>query len=104
MSSKRTLSILILILFILLSACREEEATSPTPEATDVAEVEVTDTAVPQPTDTVVSQPESIGLLPLDNNVNPAPTVIGQNPALGEELPLDGTLEIYFDQPMNPEA
>ncbi len=79
--------ILFCILIILAVSCREEETPTPSP----------TSTAVPQPTNTPA--PSLIG------NAGPLhPRVIGQNPTQGQEAPLDGVFEVYFDQPMQPDT
>lgn len=76
-----------LILLFAISCRRGQETPTPTPTA-------------PAPTAT----PVGLGLAPLEDASALAPQVIGRHPAPGEELGLDGYLEVYFDQPMNPTA
>ena len=83
--------VLIITLLIFSASCREAEETATPPAPT------ATHTAVPQPTDT--PEPSLIdGSAPLH------PRLVGQHPAAGEEAPLDGIFELYFDQPMHPET
>ena len=86
--------------FLLLTAvsCNErDEADTATPAATAVGPT--TNTPVPEST-----PPETNAVSSLFAEAGPLhPRMVGQLPALGEELPLDGTFEIYFDQPMQPE-
>ncbi len=83
-------SLLLIVLFAISISCRREQE-PPTPTALP-----------PQPTPTAT--PVGFGLVPLEDDSAIAPQVIGRNPAPGEELGLDGHLEIYFDQPMNQAA
>src|SRR5690606_15774076 len=48
-----------------------------------------TPAAAPSPTVNVAELPPT------------APQVVAQRPYPGEELPLDGSIDVYFDQPMN---
>lgn len=75
--------------FFLLGACRE--VNQPTATAVSATPIPVSATPPPTPFLLDLGQP-----LP--------PQVIGQNPPPGAELPLDGALEIYFDQPMQPDT
>ncbi|MCP4361415.1 MAG: hypothetical protein GY796_25675, partial [Chloroflexi bacterium] len=88
---------LFFFLIILLASCREAEETA-TPPATAVPPTTETQPInTPSPTNT----PEPT----LFDDAGPLhPRVIGQNPALGEEAALDGRFELYFDQPMQPDA
>lgn len=89
MSTKfwRPLLSFVLILLLAISCRRGQETPTATP---------------PLPTPTAT--PAGLGLAPLEDASALAPQVIGRHPAPGEELGLDGRLEIYFDQPMNPTA
>ncbi|MCA9960063.1 MAG: Ig-like domain-containing protein, partial [Anaerolineales bacterium] len=102
MSPKRAV-FLLLFVFLLVTAvsCREEEATpTPTlPTATAVA-AQPTDTPPPPASPT----PTGLGIVTLDDSTPLAPSIIGQNPAIGEETAPDGSFEIYFDQPMDETA
>ncbi|MCI0396839.1 MAG: Ig-like domain-containing protein [Chloroflexi bacterium] len=84
---------LTLILLFVLVACRREEPT-PTPGVT------VTPTATAQ---TVTTPPGQDLPLIGDPQALPRPKVIGRSPTAGEELAVDGAIEIYFDQPMDTE-
>ncbi len=81
-----------LILFVLLMitavSCREEEKPTPTPTSTPIV-----NTATPAPTPFLLDLGQPL-----------PPQVIGQHPAAGEETPLDGVFELYFDQPMQPDT
>ncbi|HUM70682.1 MAG TPA: Ig-like domain-containing protein, partial [Chloroflexota bacterium] len=81
-----------LIVFVLLMftavSCREEEKPTPNPTPTTIA---ITPTPAPTP-------------FLLDLGAPLPPQVIGQHPAAGEEAPLDGAFEVYFDQPMQPDT
>jgi alpha-2-macroglobulin len=77
---------LLIVLLVILAACRGEDET-PTPKAGPTA----APPAATQPA------PGLIG----DMAADPQPRVIGRNPAAAEELAPDGTIEIYFDQPMD---
>ena len=85
--------VLLFILVILASSCREEK-----PALDDTA------TAMPAITPT----PRAVETVPpvsLVANAAPAyPRVIGRYPAAGEEAGLDSVFEVYFDQPMRPDA
>ena len=85
--------VLLIILLIFSVSCQEEEAT-PTATATSPP---ATQTAVPEPTDTPA--PSLI-----EGTEDLHPRLVGQHPAAGEEAPLDGIFELYFDQPMHPET
>ncbi len=96
MSPKRVITLLLLVFLLALTiSCRQEEAT-PTPETATATAVSV------QPT--VFPTPAGLGIVSLNDTSPLAPAVIGQNPALGEEAPLDGSFEVYFDQPMDEAA
>lgn len=111
--SKSYLSALFLLLVAFaLAACSDADST-PTPppvvatESTTIPQATAVDeeaTAVPaSPTPIPSPTIASLGLVPLDDN-SPLPAgIIGQNPAPGQEVGLDGTIEIYFDQPMDPD-
>lgn len=62
------------------------------------------ETATPTPTPTLPAQNPTVTPIPslFTAAEAPHPRLIGQNPAAGEEAPLDGTFELYFDQPMDP--
>lgn len=95
---RHTRLLFLLPIFLLLFAvtCRNEE--EPTPTATAVSDTAVPPTTIP-PTPTPSPTPFLLDLgMPLP------PQVIGQNPSPGQELPLDGAFEIYFDQPMQPDT
>ena len=78
---QRTLRLVLLVLLLALMACNlpligpvGEQATPPTPTP-DVSKLPPT-----------------------------APKVVAQRPYPGEELPLDGSVDVYFDQPMNHQS
>jgi hypothetical protein len=83
---KRTLVFALGLLFLLgvLTGCQTGE---PLPTPVPSLEVVLPPTAVPEATSTP--------LPPLP------PRLLGQSPASGEELALDGALELVFDQPMD---
>ena len=83
----------IVLCLIVLTACRREEPT-PTPETPTAAPTSV----APQPT--AVPDVEEI-LLIADPDAQPRPKVIGRSPDAGQELAVDGAIEIFFDQPMD---
>ncbi|MCB8945666.1 MAG: Ig-like domain-containing protein [Ardenticatenaceae bacterium] len=87
----------VLLLVITAVNCREnDESATPAPTATAVPPT--TDTATTHPT------PTTNAITALLAEADPLhPRMVGQLPAAGEELPLEGTFEIYFDQPMHPE-
>ncbi len=70
---------LLLLLTLIVAGCGEKTATSPVGEATEPVEL-------------------------VDDGRPLAPSVIGQDPPLGEETQLDADLEIFFDQAMDAEA
>ena len=103
-----------LILFLIIIGanvgCADQ---SPTPAPTDTAiSAAPTDTAVspsptnsPQPTDTIAPSPTPIpGIIDAANkDLRARPKVVGQNPPPGAEMEPDDSIEIYFDQPMDPD-
>ncbi|KAA3658961.1 MAG: hypothetical protein DWQ04_23605, partial [Chloroflexi bacterium] len=100
MSATRLLKVLLFVFLLLLVGCGEPDV--------EVIETEVppTETAVsptPPPTDIPPTPTPSLQLIPTDSDISLPPQVIGQNPANGAEVALDGVFEIYFDQPMNPD-
>ncbi|MCB8921737.1 MAG: Ig-like domain-containing protein [Ardenticatenaceae bacterium] len=101
MSPKRTSALLWLVFLLIFSvSCRKDEAT-PTPEI--ASETAVPHTLPPSPPSPPPT-PAGLGIISLNDTSPLAPAVIGQNPALGEEAPLDGSFEVYFDQPMDAAA
>ncbi len=101
MSPKRAVTLLLLVFLLALTAsCREEEAT-PTPEAAKATAVSTQPTRTARP---ATPTPTGLGIISLNDASPLTPAVIGQNPALGEEAPLDGSFELYFDQPMDEAA
>ncbi|MEZ4642115.1 MAG: Ig-like domain-containing protein [Chloroflexota bacterium] len=101
MSPKRAV-FLLLFVFLLITAvsCREEEAT-PTPTLPTATAVAAQPTDTPPPASPT---PPGLGIVTLDDSTPLAPSIIGQNPAIGEETAPDGSFEIYFDQPMDETA
>ncbi len=91
-----------LIIFILLlsviAGCRKDEET---PTATLAGPATREPATIAPATKTPVP---SLGLVPTDTSGSLVPRVIGRNPAAGEELALDGSFELYFDQPMDEAA
>ncbi|NJN55556.1 MAG: Ig-like domain-containing protein, partial [Anaerolineae bacterium] len=80
---------MIILVLLLAVGCRDEEEPTPTP-------------TTPAP---AVAQPTASPAPSLLENVGPLyPHVIGQNPAHGEEVALDSPLELFFDQPMQPDT
>lgn len=85
--------VLLFILVVLASSCREEK-----PASDSVS----TATPVIMPTLPAVETETSVSLVA---NAAPAyPRVIGRYPAAGEEAALDSVFEVYFDQPMQPDT
>ena len=94
----------LLLILLLAVGCRRAQ---PTPEATETAAPPpATATAVPVPTNTAIPPTPTPAPLVLDlQNRDPlAPRLIGRSPEAGQEVGLDGRIELYFDQPMNREA
>lgn len=91
--------ILIFTILLLLAACGNEDEPLPTAQPTAVLPTELTPTtaptAVPLPTNT--PQPEMM-------EIDWPPTVIDGSPQQGEELAVDGTITMRFDQPMDQES
>jgi uncharacterized protein YfaS (alpha-2-macroglobulin family) len=107
----RRLSILLVLVTLVVSAlaCGKSKPTptaeKPTPpEPTATRKVEPTPTK-PLPSDTPTPVPtptEIVGLKTIVDDGSPiAPEIVDQQPASGQEVPLDGTIEITFDQPMD---
>ena len=90
-----TLFVLLLLLTAVGCSERDRPAT-PAPTATAIAPSGSSST-------TGLSSVASSATSLLDGAGPLHPRMVGQFPAVGEELPLDGTFEIYFDQPMRPE-
>ncbi len=119
MRSKRTLFLILLIGVLIISGgCRKKEdeptptkpALAPTAIATTVPKPvlpEGSETALPsptvKPTATALPTPTltSLGLAPLGDDTPLSPEIIGRSPGVGAEIPLDGFVELYFDQPMD---
>ncbi|MBK8431330.1 MAG: Ig-like domain-containing protein [Chloroflexi bacterium] len=94
----------LLLILLLAVGCRRAQ---PTPEATNTAAPPpATATAVPVPTNTAIPPTPTPAPLVLDlTESDPlAPRVIGRSPEAGQEVGLDGRVELYFDQPMDREA
>jgi alpha-2-macroglobulin len=91
MVPKRALNLVLLLLFVLV-ACRRQEAT-PVP-AEPVEPVAAVDLKPPL----AAARPLSFIADPL---ALPRPKVIGRNPPAGQELAVDGAIELHFDQPMD---
>lgn len=99
MFNKRAFPALLLgVLLVFMIGCRNEPGT-PTPEPATPTAVSAPPTAPP-----VTPTLSGLGLVSLDVSAPLAPLVIGQNPARGAELPVDGSLEVYFNQPMDETA
>lgn len=113
----RRLGILLVFVTLMMAgvACRKSKP-APTatlvptkvPVPTNTAEVKVaTSTSSPSPTDTQTPTPiptptEIVGLKTIVDDGSPlAPQIVEQSPANGQEVSLDGTIEITFDQPMD---
>ncbi len=76
------------------------EVTPVTPATATLPRPANTATATPIPTPT-----EIVGLRTIVDNGSPlAPQIVTQQPANGQEVSLDGTIEITFDQPMDQSA
>ena len=85
-------SIVVILTFLLSAGCGGKTS-SPTSAPTD--------SPSPKPSPTVKLTPTLSPLLTGADRGEPiSPKVIGQNPALQEEVSLDGSIELYFDQPM----
>lgn len=85
----------ILLLTIFLAGCQDAlgtpQPTPTSPTASSLVESAELPTETPLPNLFIAAKPQS-------------PRIIGQHPAAGEELPLDGSFELYFDQPMQPQT
>ena len=96
------LCITLLALFVLLAACRREEAPIETPTAVPTAALPTQATEEPAQSPTAVPtntpQPQA-AVDPAD--IDWPPQVVYSSPAVGEEVTLDGAITIRFDQPMN---
>ena len=107
----RQLSVLLALVTLLVAslACGKSkptptaEKTQP-PEPTATRRIESTAT-IPMPTETATLVPtptEIIGLKTIVDDGSPlAPQIVDQQPANGQEIALDGAIEITFDQPMD---
>ena len=88
----------ILLLFCLIvfvsASCGQPTPTANAPSPQPLP----SESAVPAPTATLP------GMAVVDTGVPVPPQVVSQQPAPGQELPLDGSLEIQFDQPMDQAA
>ncbi len=87
---------LILVTSFILGGCltTPTEKTSPVPPtqaSASPAPAEATQEKAPTP------------VIKIDQNTPLPPRVIAQSPSAGEELPLDGSILVTFDQPMQPE-
>ncbi|MEM9775496.1 MAG: Ig-like domain-containing protein, partial [Chloroflexota bacterium] len=73
----------------------------------EIATVDPTITPLPLPAQTAEPTDEPVSeatiLTDLINTGEPAPRLIGRNPAGTDTLGLDEPLELYFDQPMDPD-
>lgn len=91
---------LLVLISLLLGACRVEPTEAPTPSGTPepTGERVATVTSEPGPTFTPLPTPAAIDLsaLPL-----PSPCLVARSPATGEELDLDAPVELAFDQSMD---
>jgi uncharacterized protein YfaS (alpha-2-macroglobulin family) len=107
----RRLSILLVLVTLIVAglACGKSsptptaEKTRP-PEPTNTRKIEATATSSkPIDTPTAVPTPtEIVGLKTIVDDGSPlAPQILSQQPANGQEIPLDGAIEIIFDQPMD---
>ena len=107
----RLLSILLVVVTLIVAsvACGKSKSTptaeQPTPpEPTNTRRIEATPTK-PQPTETLTPLPtptEIVGLKSIVDDGSPlAPQIIDQQPANGQEVSLNGAIEITFDQPMD---
>ncbi|HUM68824.1 MAG TPA: Ig-like domain-containing protein, partial [Chloroflexota bacterium] len=89
MSSRQIFIFALFVIILWLFACTNPEVTEtptavpPSPTSTSIP------TATPEPTPTPLPWP---------------PQVVYANPASGQELPLDGTVTIRFDQPMDRDS
>lgn len=91
MIPKRARNLVLLLLFVLV-ACRRQEATPvPAEPVEPVAVVDREPAAVPGRLLSFISDPGAL----------PRPKVIGRIPPAGQELAVDGNIEIHFDQPMD---
>ena len=100
--------ILVILFTTFLISCREEEVTptavpSPVPTEAAAEESEV----APQPTATQevppTATPELAAALSAED-IDWPPQVIASNPFPGEEVPLDTTIAVRFDQAMDPDT
>ena len=82
MSAKNRLSVVVTLLLLLSLGCT----------------LPGLDSLLGRPTTTPTGIPGPEGLPPLP------PTLVESAPATGEELPVDGSITLYFDQPMDPDA
>jgi hypothetical protein len=85
------------LLLLFLAAYASASCGRPSPTAT---------AALPSPAASAAPAPTATlpGLPAVDSGMPLPPQVISQQPALGQELPPDGSLEIEFDQPMDQAA
>ncbi len=89
---RKNFSVLLLVV-LLLSACGPTATPTPTPPPT------ATPTPAPSPTPTPFREVMDVDSLPL-----PPPRLLYYDPPAGEELPLDGAVELIFDQPMDRDS
>ncbi len=104
----RQLGITLLFLILLLTACRKEAEILPTviptavvPAASPVGSTrDTSEGSQPTPRPSATNTPEAVAI------VDPAlidwpPQVVQSSPAAGEEMLLDGSITVRFDQPMD---
>ena len=108
--------ILILALAALLIACRREQQATPTPVSSQPpTETTAEEAEIAQPTATKEAPPTAtkeppptatpeqiVAISPED--IDWPPQVVASDPAPGEEVALDSTIVLRFDQPMDPDS
>ncbi len=98
------ISLSLLILSVILAACKKEEPL-PTPIPTAIVPERLPSqeaaTPAPEPTATAVPQPAAA----IDpENIDWPPQVVYSSPAPGEETLLNGAVTVRFDQPMDQDS
>ncbi len=100
----RSIRLFLIFAILLLSAACGEETLTPT-EAARVNEIPV-ETAEPIPTEAPTAVPPATAqpAPSLSLEIDWPPALLSGSPQTGEELPVDGSITLRFDQPMDQES